>query len=172
MCIVLNTLTPIPLNINSRSCTFYPDFNKSLSNFTGQKIGAGSKCFQSNFMIDVPILQRRIYEKNMSFKGQRCYQADCMLSDNSINKYKIRINVGSHSLECHNSFEWVQFYETKDKSYYDGSLLCPDIDNFCTIFPPECLNGCNGNGFCREGKCICDDLYSGEDCVKQGKVFK
>ena len=107
----------------------------------------------------------------MSFKGQRCYKADCVLSKKSWTKYKIIINVGDNLLECRNSFDWLQFYETKNKSYFDGSLLCPDIEEFCKIFPPECPNGCNGNGFCREGECICDDLYFGEDCGKQGKSF-
>jgi Tenascin EGF domain len=126
---------------------------------------------------------RKIYEAGMQFKGQRCYTAECILKTRSIqdfgninqnkSQYTIRINVGNQSIECLNSFEWLKFPKNaNDEGNYGGSLYCPDIEKFCKIFPPECPNGCNGNGVCQEGKCICNDFYEGESCINQGGIYR
>lgn len=55
---------------------------------------------------------------------------------------------------------------------YDGTLMCPDYDDFCEFFDKRCPMDCYGHGICLEKvegtnityECFCLDGYDGADC--------
>lgn len=49
-------------------------------------------------------------------------------------------------------------------SGYSGYILCPDPNEFCTR--TLCSLSCSGNGVCLDGKCVCNDGFTGSDCSK------
>ncbi len=48
-------------------------------------------------------------------------------------------------------------------SGYDGTLRCPDsFADTCAV--KRCMDECNANGICLDGRCLCDPNFVGPAC--------
>lgn len=78
-------------------------------------------------------------------------------------------NVLGKEIRCP-SGQVINLNKVYPEQYLEGQIVCPNNLALCTT--TTCPNGCNGNGDCVNGVCVCRLMYSGPDCntpVEDGK---
>ena len=89
------------------------------------------------------------------YTNNKCFRAECSQDKKSI---KVSLRTGQ-TVNCTKSKEAIQV------NGFSYSIICPDIDDFCEMYPIKCPNNCLGKGLCvGNGECFCFDDLKGEDC--------
>lgn len=119
--------------INQNNCPF-------CVSATGQggSVSGGSRCFKSNLRSNVFV---------GTYYSSSCYQSECFIESNS---KKIRITVGSTQKIC------TSDQEVLTVTGFLGSLVCPNIEEFCSYLDNRCPQDCSdGGGLCLiDKKCL------------------
>ncbi|XP_024524216.1 uncharacterized protein LOC112344166 isoform X1 [Selaginella moellendorffii] len=113
----------------------------------GEMRGHDSRCMASS-------LVRTGFVRGTLTQGNGCYQHRCVGD-------RLEVAVDSFWKSCPREGGPIQFPN------FNGELICPAYSELCDevrSMPGECLNGCNLNGECIQGKCSCFLGYDGEDC--------
>jgi len=106
---------------------------------------AGSKCFSGT-------LSSRSSTSGTSF----CFKYSCVGSGSST---QLEVQVGKNTITC------TQEGPKTINGYY-GSINCPDPVTFCnTVGKKYCPLNCTGRGTCMNGKCHCNEGFTGNDCA-------
>jgi len=107
--------------------------------------GANSKCFTGT-------LNTRSSSSLTTF----CFRYSCSGSGSDT---ALSVQIGSKTVTCTQK-------GTKTVDGYYGSINCPDPLEFCqTVGKIYCPRNCLGRGTCSNGKCLCNNGYSGVDCA-------
>jgi len=156
--------THCPMNYAARRCS-KPNvkFNKTAYEYFGFIQHSGSKCFRTD------ISQTDFYDNYASSHndaGFKCIEASCNVTEDG--SQIIEVNFYNYTMQCNKSNVWIS---PSEESGYSGIFLCPDIKEFCEVFPQDCPKGCNGNGVCMNGTCECYDFIKGSECNYFGSKF-
>jgi leishmanolysin len=110
---------------------------------SGETVGINSRCIEHTLLDSS-------YSYTSQYRQSRpgCFQVSCSRS-----LYSIIIDGDSYPCAPGKSIQIRN---------YNGYIDCPRYEEVCEI--PPCLLGCRGVGICRNGACICDKGYGGNDC--------
>jgi hypothetical protein len=108
--------------------------------------GVGSRCFTGD-------LNTR---QSSSGRTTFCFKYTCVGSGSDT---QVEVQVGKNKLTC------TQPGKKTIDGYY-GSIDCPDPQAFCeTVGKKYCPRNCMGRGSCSNGKCKCNEGFTGSDCA-------
>jgi hypothetical protein len=127
-------------------CTDPNYSNKNVNNLgtTGEKAGQNSRCFISTI---------RLAGESPTKYSMRCFPITC--SDDATS---VTLQIGDVKTRC--SFPG----QVLTVASYDGTINCPfSFKRLCSI--KSCPGLCNGNGICVKGNCVCNEQYTGSNCI-------
>lgn len=153
-----------PLNFESTYCSVpTTEFNLTDYEYFGNIQTSGSKCFHTDISLSDFYWS---YATTHNDAGYRCLQASCILNEKG--EKILNVSFHNYTMQCNESNVWIS---ASTDSGYAGILFCPNIKEFCEIYPVQCPKGCNGNGLCVDGVCDCFDFIRGKDCNNLGRLF-
>ncbi|KAE8718167.1 Metalloendopeptidase / zinc ion binding protein isoform 3 [Hibiscus syriacus] len=116
----------------------------------GEVRGSNSRCMASS-------LVRTGFVRGSMTQGNGCYQHRCV-------NISLEVAVDGTWNVCPEAGGPVQF------PGFNGELICPAYHELCSTPPVsvsgQCVNSCNLNGDCVNGKCHCFLGFRGHDCSK------
>ncbi|GER37605.1 metalloendopeptidase / zinc ion binding protein [Striga asiatica] len=117
----------------------------------GEVRGSDSRCMASS-------LVRSGFVRGSTTQGNGCYQHRCL--NNSL-----EVAVDGIWKICPEAGGPIEF------PGFNGELICPAYHELCNVGPlsssGQCLNSCQFNGDCINGRCHCFLGFEGEDCSKR-----
>ena len=111
----------------------------------GETKGFASRCFTSSLQL------KNDNTDQLTSQSAGCYSVE-MCSEVSVS-----VKVGSQVVSC-------PYGQKVSVSGFVGQLVCPENKSFCENVP--CPNLCNGRGKCVNGKCVCKEGWSGNECAE------
>lgn len=127
-------------------CTDPNYSNKNVNNIgtTGEKAGYNSRCFSSTI--------RGVGEAATKY-SMRCFPVTC-----SDDHTSITLQIGQTKTRCRYPGQILTV------PGFDGTITCPmNFRRLC--FVKACPNLCNANGICIDGNCICNQRFTGSNCL-------
>jgi hypothetical protein len=119
----------------------------------GEFYGLGSRCFEG----DIQLVVGGYYVNNRAF----CLDSRCENGN-------LIVKINKKEVTCRTTGEKIT-----NPAGLEGSLICPDIEKFCSFKKASCEKDCHFNGRCvANNKCWCYPGYFGDSCQLKGQKPK